>query len=33
MQRASQFVVMAVIGVFVAAAYLWTRTGSLFIPG
>ena len=32
MQRASQFIVMAVIGVFVAAAFIWTRDGSLFIP-
>ena len=33
MQRASQFLVMAVIGVFMVAAYLGTRSGGLFIPG
>jgi hypothetical protein len=31
MQRASQFIVIAVIGFFVAAAFLWTRQDSLFI--
>jgi len=33
MQRASQFLFMAVIGVFVAAAFFWTRPDGLFITG